>query len=107
MSFAEKLDNILIQKKMKHCQLAEVSGLTPAAISKILSSQNEPRWSTAQKIIQAFPDIDLRYWLDENPCEKEDKSIASKLAKLSKKTDIFNDDMIKLFGQAAKIIANK
>jgi transcriptional regulator with XRE-family HTH domain len=107
MTFAEKLEAILEARNMKSCELAELSELTPAAVSKILSGKNEPRWPSVQKIIKVFPDVDLRYWLDEHLCEKKDKAVASQLRKLSKMKHIFSPEMTETFESAAKIIANK
>ena len=107
MKFSKKLEVIMTKRNMKGCELSDLSGLTPAAISKILSGENEPRWPSVQKIIKSFPDVDIRYWLDEHLCEDKDKEIASKLGKLSKNTDVFSPSLIAVFKSAAKIIANK
>jgi transcriptional regulator with XRE-family HTH domain len=106
MKFGKKLEKLLTAKKVKPCKLSKLTGLTPAAISKILSSGNEPKWETAQKIIQAFPDVSLRYWHeDKKACDNNE--VAEKLIELSECKAAFSKEAIKTFIDAAKLLANK
>jgi transcriptional regulator with XRE-family HTH domain len=105
MKFGKKLDRLLQKNNMKSCALAIKSGLTPAAISKILSSENEPKWDTAQRIIASFPDTNLSYWHNENGEEINQSKVANELAEICQHSTLFNDSVKKTLFNAAKLLS--
>lgn len=107
MKFSEKLNELLTSKELKPCKLSKLTGLTPSAISKILSGESEPKWETAQKIINAFPDVSLNYWHDDNYKACDNSKIAKKLIELSTHKIAFSDEVIKTCIDAAKLLSNK
>lgn len=105
MKFGQKVNLLLEKKNMKPCKLATKSGLTPVAISKILSSENEPKWDTAQRIIASFPDVNLSYWHSDDGKELDTNKVASELADICEHSSLFNEKVKKTLFQAAKLLS--
>lgn len=53
--FGKNLSGLLTELDMSQITLSRLTGLTPAAISQIMSGQREPLLSTVIKILEVIP----------------------------------------------------
>lgn len=54
-NFGKNLEQLMIANGLSQVDLANRAGLTPAAVSQLLSGQRNPALSTIMKILSDFP----------------------------------------------------
>ena len=92
-----KISGLLKEKNLTQKDLAKKIGITPAALSKILSGRNLTKVATVQKIAKAL-DVSVGYLIGSNQSENNDiKKIFKSIEKLSISVDNLNKKFDKMF----------
>ena len=93
----DQLKKYMIEKGISQQDLAKKIGITPAALSKILSGRNLTKVATVQKIAKAL-DVSVGYLIGSNQSENNDiKKIFKSIEKLSISVDNLNKKFDKMF----------
>lgn len=63
IKFSLKMVEAMSFYMLNSSELAEITGLTHAAISQLRTGKREPAYRTLTKIIRAMP-VNMRFWFD-------------------------------------------
>lgn len=59
----ERMKEFLDKKGLSAKQFAELIDIQPSSVSHMLSGRNNPSVEVVQKMLRAFPDMDIHYFL--------------------------------------------
>lgn len=62
----ERLKELLIENRLNAKELALRIGVQPSSISHILTGRNKPSIEILEKLLNSFPDIDIKYLITGN-----------------------------------------
>ncbi len=65
MTLNEKIKHLLSEKNLSPSHFADEIGVQRSSISHILAGRNRPSLDIVQKIVRRFPDLDLKWILDD------------------------------------------
>lgn len=67
MDLTEKIKQILADKNITPSLFADEIGIQRSSMSHILAGRNKPSLDIVQKIIKRYPDLGMRWILDDEP----------------------------------------
>jgi DNA-binding XRE family transcriptional regulator len=67
MDLTEKIKQILNDKNLTPSLFADEIGIQRSSMSHILAGRNKPSLDIVQKIIKRFPDLGMKWILDDEP----------------------------------------